>query len=240
MGAGIGVWPRTWKILCSLGLADDLRKIAIVPPTDEPSASSTTPCDPLISHEPIEVAFHFRKGDQAQGIDFHTLVTPGRYICSTIFDAQNLVELFHEGGMLAFHRADFHAVLLRHLSPRCRTYTRKRLASYHQSPSSPHNSVSLRFHDGTTATCDLLIGADGVKSTARRILVEELAAAARAKGRGDIARQCLEAGSPKWSGTLAYRAIIPSDKLRLLLPNHRVLENPMVVSDPSQFFRTHN
>ncbi|KAI0332657.1 salicylate hydroxylase [Cubamyces sp. BRFM 1775] len=191
VGAGIGVWPRTWKILCSLGLADDLCKIAIVPPTDEP-----------------KVAFHFRKGDQAQGIDFHTLVTPG--------------------GMLAFHRADFHAVLLRHLSPRCRTFTRKRLVSYHQNASSSHNSLSLRFHDGSTATCDLLIGADGVKSAARRILVEELAAVARAKGRGDIARQCLDAGPPKWSGTLAYRTIIPSDKLRHLLPNHRVLENPMV------------
>ncbi|KAI0664557.1 FAD/NAD(P)-binding domain-containing protein [Cubamyces menziesii] len=191
VGAGIGVWPRTWKILCSLGLADDLRKIAIVPPTDEP-----------------KVAFHFRKGDQASGVDFHTLVTPG--------------------GMLAFHRADFHAVLLRHLSSRCRTFTRKRLASYHQSTSSSHNPISLRFHDGTTATCDLLIGADGVKSATRRIFVEELSAAARTKGRGDIARRCLDAGSPKWSGTLAYRAIIPSDKLRLLLPNHRVLENPMV------------
>ena len=38
IGAGIGVWPRAWKVLCALGLAEDLAKIAVVPPTDLPRA----------------------------------------------------------------------------------------------------------------------------------------------------------------------------------------------------------
>ena len=38
IGAGIGLWPRSWKILCALGLADDLAKVAMVPPTEQPSA----------------------------------------------------------------------------------------------------------------------------------------------------------------------------------------------------------
>ncbi|KAI0358146.1 FAD/NAD(P)-binding domain-containing protein [Trametes cingulata] len=191
VGAGIGVWPRAWKVLCALGLAEDLGKVAIVPPDDQP-----------------KVAFHFRKGDQAEGVDFHTLVTPG--------------------GMLAFHRADFHGVILRHLSPRCRTYTRKRLVSYHQNTSSPHSIITLYFKDGTSATCDVLVGADGVKSAARRTMVEELATAAKVNGRPDHVRKLQDAAPPKWSGTLAYRATIPANKLRSLLPDHRVLENPMV------------
>ncbi|KAI0630491.1 salicylate hydroxylase [Trametes polyzona] len=193
VGAGIGVWPRTWKILCALGLSDELAKVAVVPPDDQP-----------------KVAFHFRKGDQPEGVNFHTLVTPG--------------------GMLAFHRPDFQRVLLNHLSgATCRAFTRKRLVSYTQnnSPSS-YPSVTLHFEDGMTAAYDLLIAADGVKSAARQTMVTELAAVARAKGKQEQAQRLLDAGPPKWSGTLAYRATIPSEKLRSLLPSHRVLENPMV------------
>lgn len=47
IGAGIGVWPRTWKILATLGLTDDLSKIAIVPPSEQPRMS------PFISRSPL-------------------------------------------------------------------------------------------------------------------------------------------------------------------------------------------
>ncbi|KAL1944832.1 hypothetical protein VTO73DRAFT_2452 [Trametes versicolor] len=192
VGAGIGVWPRTWKILSALGLAADLGKIAMIPPDDQP-----------------KVAFHFRKGDQPEGVDFHTLVTPG--------------------GMLAFHRPDFQRVLIKHLSGvTCRAFTRKRLVSYTQRTSSSYPTVTLQLEDGTTAPYDLLIAADGVKSAARRTMVQELAATAAAQGKPDVAQKLRDAGLPKWSGTLAYRATIPSEKLRSLIPNHRVLENPMV------------
>ncbi|KAI8996447.1 FAD/NAD(P)-binding domain-containing protein [Trametes punicea] len=163
----------------------------MVPPYDEP-----------------KVAFHFRKGDQPEGVNFDTLVTPG--------------------GMLAFHRADFHGVLLRHLPSRCRTFTRKRLISYQQTSGPSRNAVVLHFQDGTSASYDLLIGADGIKSAARSTLVKELASIARARSRPGDAQRLLEAEYPRWSGTLAYRAVIPSDKLRALIPSHRVLENPMV------------
>ncbi|KAI0820279.1 salicylate hydroxylase [Trametes gibbosa] len=193
VGAGIGVWPRTWKILCTLGLASELGKIAIVPPNDQP-----------------QVAFHFRKGDQPEGVSFHTLATPG--------------------GMLAFHRPDFQRILLKHVSGAvCQAFTRKRLVSYVQTTPPSYPAVTLQFEDGTTAVYDLLIAADGVKSAARRVLVRELAAAAtRTKDHMDQAQNLQNAGPPKWSGTLAYRATIPADRLRSLLPDHRVLDNPMV------------
>ncbi|KAH9847299.1 salicylate hydroxylase [Lenzites betulinus] len=192
VGAGIGVWPRTWKILCALGLAGELGKIAIIPPDDQP-----------------QVAFHFRKGDQPEGVNFHTLATPG--------------------GMLAFHRPDFQRVLLNNVSGAvCRAFTRKRLVSYTQSTPPSYPAVTIQFEDGTSAVYDLLIAADGVKSAARRVLVQELAAAAKAKGQHEQAQKLQNAGYPKWSGTLAYRSTIPANRLRSLLPNHRVLENPMV------------
>lgn len=137
----------------------------------------------------------------------------------------------YEGGMLAFHRPDFQRVLIDHLSGvTCRAFTRKRLVSYTQRTSTSYPTVTLQLEDGTTAPYDLLIAADGVKSAARRTMVQELAAAAAAHGKPDVAQKLRDAGHPKWSGTLAYRATIPSEKLRSLIPNHRVLENPVVVS----------
>ncbi|KAI1796790.1 FAD/NAD(P)-binding domain-containing protein [Ganoderma leucocontextum] len=195
IGAGIGVWPRTWKILAALGLTDDFAKIAIVPPTEQP-----------------RVAFNFRKGDQPEGVNFYNLSTPG---------------------LLAFHRPDFHAVLLRHLSPQCHTHTSKRLVSYSHTIS-PQPATKLYFQDGTTAVCDVLIGADGVKSAVRSALVKELAAVARAEGKPEDAQRLLAAGPPKWSGTVAYRAVFPSDTLKRHAPHHQVLEKPMLVSPPHQ------
>lgn len=37
VGAGIGMWPRTWRILQTLGLAHDLSEAAVIPPTNLPS-----------------------------------------------------------------------------------------------------------------------------------------------------------------------------------------------------------
>jgi salicylate hydroxylase len=35
VGAGIGVWPRVWKILAHLGLDDDLARISATKPTHD-------------------------------------------------------------------------------------------------------------------------------------------------------------------------------------------------------------
>ena len=133
--------------------------------------------------------------------------------------------------MLAFHRPDFHAALLRHLSPQCHTYTSKRLVSYSHTIS-PQPATKLYFRDGTTAVCDVLIGADGVKSSVRSAVVKELSVVAQAEGRHEDAQKLLAAGPPRWSGTVAYRAVIPSETLRRHAPRHQVLEKPMLVSEP--------
>ncbi|THG99814.1 hypothetical protein EW026_g2629 [Hermanssonia centrifuga] len=162
----------------------------------------------------IEVAFHLRKGDEPRGLTFQKLITPG--------------------GLISFHRPQFQAVLLRHLSSSCNTYTSKRLVSYTQdtpdtlSANASISPIRLYFRDGTTATCDLLIGADGVKSTVRATMLNHKAADLRAMGKVAEADEALAAVQPKWSGTMAYRAVIPADMLRSKHPRHRVLTTPHI------------
>lgn len=42
VGAGIGLWPRTWKIIQQLDLQDALAQIAIISPTNIPSKPDTS------------------------------------------------------------------------------------------------------------------------------------------------------------------------------------------------------
>jgi 2-polyprenyl-6-methoxyphenol hydroxylase-like FAD-dependent oxidoreductase len=61
--------------------------------------------------------------------------------------------------------------------------------------------IEVAFADGTTARADALIGADGIHSTVRAAL--------------------LAPESPRFSGSTAYRGLVPVDRLRALdLPRH--------------------
>lgn len=126
---------------------------------------------------------------------------------------------------MLFHRADYQQTLLNHLPKRCRTHCLKRLRSYAQRQSGP---IELLFEDGTTASCDLLIGADGVKSAVRAGVLGEKAQWVRSEGRQEEALEILQHVEPVWSGTNAYRALIPVQKLKTIAPNHRVLNTPGV------------
>ena len=63
---------------------------------------------------------------------------------------------------MSFHRAEFHGVLLNRLPSSCGTFPSKRLESYTQQP---EDKIVLYFQDGSTATCDILLGAYDVKTT---------------------------------------------------------------------------
>lgn len=53
----------------------------------------------------------------------------------------------------------------------------KRLSSFVDANAATKEPIHLSFDDGTTAVCDVLIGADGVKSAVRTSLFEENAEA---------------------------------------------------------------
>lgn len=97
----------------------------------------------------------------------------------------------------------------------------KRLVSYSQVE--PDGPLQLCFSDDTTASCDILVGCDGIKSTVRKQMFEEKVAATGQKA-------LLRYIDPVWTGTMAYRGLIPVDHLRARHGGeHRTVETPMMV-----------
>ncbi|WP_454833418.1 salicylate 1-monooxygenase [Pseudomonas veronii] len=97
-------------------------------------------------------------------------------------------------GQSSVHRADFLDALVNHL-PKGIAQFRKRATQVEQKG----GEVQVLFADGTEHRCDLLIGADGIKSALRSHVLE---------GQG-LAPQV-----PRFSGTCAYRGMVDSLHLR--------------------------
>lgn len=141
----------------------------------------------------------------------------------------------HLGGMITFHRPDFQRVLLNHLSATsCRLHTRKRLAAYEydnaQVSEPDRSAIQIQFEDGTSATCDVLVGADGIKSRVRTKMLGQLASDLEAFGSIREAQAALSGIDPVWSGHLMYRTTYPAEDLEQHYHGHRALHQPMIVS----------
>jgi salicylate hydroxylase len=80
------------------------------------------------------------------------------------------------------------------------------------------SAVSLKFQDGTTADFDLVVGADGIKSVIRREFIT-----------ASLPHE-IDRIAPVFSGTKAYRALIPQEILEQRSSNHRALRTPLSVS----------
>lgn len=106
---------------------------------------------------------------------------------------------------MGFHRAGFLDLLVQILSEtgRGNIHFGKRCVSYSQSESS--EEVTISFKDGSTATCDCLIGCDGIKSIVRKQLIEELGWSAQDPD--------VDASQLRFTGTIAYRALINPESL---------------------------
>lgn len=102
-------------------------------------------------------------------------------------------------GQSSVHRADFLDAIvaqlpagIAHFSKRCVEVTQEA------------DSATAHFADGTAFTADILIGFDGIKSAVRASVLP-------AEKHGEIA--------PLWSGTYAYRGMIPTARLEAALEN---------------------
>ncbi|KAG2353995.1 hypothetical protein BDR07DRAFT_1431117 [Suillus spraguei] len=128
-----------------------------------------------------------------------------------------------KGRPMRFHRADFHSVLLSFLLPSCTMHNGKRLISYAHplEDCSGNSSITLTFKDGSTAICDVLIGADGIKSIVRPCMLRELAENMDPEEKKSVL-SCMD---PIWSGVAAYRTLISAQKLRERCPDHRTLRD---------------
>ncbi|KAI5824982.1 FAD/NAD(P)-binding domain-containing protein [Schizophyllum commune Tattone D] len=100
----------------------------------------------------------------------------------------------------------------------------KRLVSYTDT-NTADAPVQLAFEDGTEATCDLLIGADGIKSRVRVAIMERLAEETNDAAEAQMLR---ESAKLVWSGYIVYRCILPAEKLRQRDSEHSLLSSPMV------------
>ncbi|KAJ7446283.1 FAD/NAD-P-binding domain-containing protein [Mycena galericulata] len=121
-------------------------------------------------------------------------------------------------GCIRFHRAHFLDVFVEHLPPGVAHFG-KRLTSYERRAG---GEIGLAFADGTNAECDVLIGCDGIKSVVRAQMLRGKAAQ---DGRPDL----LSLVEPKWTGTVAYRGLIPSTDLPSRNgAKHDTLASPMM------------
>ena len=137
-------------------------------------------------------------------------------------------------GNVSFYRVELQNALVEMLDPEItRTHFSKRMKSYTLPPSSePTSPITLHFEDGTTATCDVLLGADGIHSATRKVLLNLAASDAEKSGAEDAQKTADSLRGfidPIWSGAMIYRGVIPREKLEKLNPKHSTLVNSQMV-----------
>lgn len=179
IGAGIGMFPRVWKIMRALGLDRDLAAVSSV--------------QGEINDETETSLLKLRKSDQDEGLYFY--------------------DVHGQGHTFLFHRADFQQAIMKNIPPSCATHFSKRLASLDE-PSNKEDSILLHFTDRSTATCDVVFGADGIKSAVRAAVWQKKVDSAIALGDRERATRLAEQITPMWSGTVAYRGLIPIEMLK--------------------------
>ncbi|KAF8438427.1 hypothetical protein L210DRAFT_3543852 [Boletus edulis BED1] len=117
-------------------------------------------------------------------------------------------------GHLTVHRKDMVEFLLRHVPASCKIHTSKRLDSY--DVNSETGKITLQFSDGSTSVTDVLVGADGIHSATRKTMYQKLASSILDD---DARKRLLECIDPVWTGTLVYRSLVPTSKLREEYPD---------------------
>ena len=114
---------------------------------------------------------------------------------------------------ITFHRGDLQKALLDHLGQFKKVQTAKRLVSYSQPEVGTPGPITLQFKDGSTATCDVLVGADGIRSAVRSTMYSQLADAALAANDATKAEKLRTLIPPLFSGNIIYRTLVRKDAL---------------------------
>lgn len=128
------------------------------------------------------------------------------------------------------HRAEMVDVFMRNLPTQCQIHTSKRLVKYTETSKKGTTVYRLHFADETTAEADVIIGADGIKSKTRAAMYEYAhSSECKSETRREECGRCRFA-TPRWTGIVTYRYLIPSEKLRAINPNHRVFDSPALLS----------
>lgn len=126
------------------------------------------------------------------------------------------------------HRQHMVAILERHVPASCKAHFKKRIVNYVEPEQDAHSMspIKLEFADGTTATTDVLIGADGIRSAVRKTMFE---AAASEDDRFDDTdlQQYIDA---TFTGMFLYRGLVSTETLRKEEPGNITLKELKAVS----------
>jgi salicylate hydroxylase len=128
----------------------------------------------MVEHGVRPLAVHIRRWDDGRTLARQAL----RDECERTFGAPYYH--FHRAELLDLLAAALPAQLI-HLDHRCVD------VSQHS------DGIEVKFHNGAIADADLLVGADGIHSTVRELI--------------------LGAESPRFSGHVAYRGLVPTERL---------------------------
>ncbi|KXN92058.1 Salicylate hydroxylase [Leucoagaricus sp. SymC.cos] len=129
-----------------------------------------------------------------------------------------ITDVMKDGGVLRIHRANFQRSFIKHLplpgssvkiDSTCNVHLSHRLVGYDsnstcRSEAPQRGPVSLHFLNKPTTACDILVGADGIKSTVRQLFL--------ARSSGPDKYQIFH--EPVWSGSIAYRRIVDKSNLQ--------------------------
>ncbi|KAI0756243.1 FAD/NAD(P)-binding domain-containing protein [Daedaleopsis nitida] len=122
---------------------------------------------------------------------------------------------------ISLHRAVFLDALVSLLDANS-THFNKRCVSITESPTGSPKPLVVHFQDGTTFDADVVLGADGIKSSVRDVV---LAGTGQSTGKRLL-----------YSNTIAYRGLIPYAKLREAGFKTDLLERPVCLVGPSKHF----
>ncbi|CAE6477750.1 unnamed protein product [Rhizoctonia solani] len=104
-------------------------------------------------------------------------------------------------GNSSVHRADFLDVMVKHV-PKSISHFGKRLVSIEKLSHGSGKNVRLHFQDGSSHDTDLVIGYDGIHSKVREYLQSAKRIANTGSGKAEL----------QWSGSWAWRGMIPTEK----------------------------
>ncbi|KAL5526975.1 hypothetical protein ACEPAF_8704 [Sanghuangporus sanghuang] len=220
LGAGVGIWLRTWRILeaiASGALVHDLK--AVAPPGRDFSVG-------------LRKAFEFRKGDLSpEGKSFYTMKVPFGVLTLHRADFQRI---------LAQHA----------IPPAKPHFGKRIIGYEYADENDLESEIVLRFSDGSTARTDVLVGADGIRSVVRREVIRRFVKRGvlalvpcpnstigndgddiQNPDQGALISDLVE---PVWSGTIVYRNLIPLEKIEERFPNHRAGRGPVVYFGKNQ------
>ena len=176
IGAGVGVFGRSIYALSDMGLIDHLEKICT------PFTTTGKTLHGLISLSADSLSdntWHYRKADVPEGRDYAKRIFPTGFKGAGNYQRHELLDL-----LVSF--------LPERVQKEC-VHFRKRLVRYEQDS----NGVTMHFTDGTIANCDVLIGADGIKSPTRYCLYAEKAALHTDEAEKS---RLLKYAVPRWTG----------------------------------------